>query len=65
MLLVQQLPRGYRNYNWNGRPYYNYGGSWYRPYGSSYISIGVPSVAMIRVAGMRSTDPSTSVMLPV
>jgi hypothetical protein len=40
--VVQQLPRGYRNYNWNGRPYYNYGGHWYRPYGSSYISIGVP-----------------------
>lgn len=40
--VVQQLPRGYRNYNWNGRPYYNYGGSWYQPYGGSYISIGVP-----------------------
>ncbi len=40
--VVQQLPRGYRNYNWNGRPYYSYGGSWYRPYGGSYISVGVP-----------------------
>ncbi|MEO6185631.1 MAG: DUF6515 family protein [Steroidobacteraceae bacterium] len=40
--VVQQLPRGYRNYNWNGSSYYNYGGSWYRPYGGSYISIGVP-----------------------
>jgi hypothetical protein len=39
---VHTLPRGYRNYNWNGRPYYAYRGSWYRPYGGSYISIGVP-----------------------
>ncbi len=40
--VVQRLPPGYRNYNWNGRPYYTHGGRWYQPYGSSYISIGVP-----------------------
>jgi hypothetical protein len=40
--VVQRLPSGYRNYNWNGRPYYTHGGRWYQPYGSSYIAIGVP-----------------------
>jgi hypothetical protein len=40
--VVQRLPYGYRNYNWNGRPYYTYGGRWYQPYGSSYIAIGAP-----------------------
>ncbi len=40
--VVPSLPRGYRNYSWNDRPYYTFGGSWYRPYGSSYIAIGAP-----------------------
>lgn len=40
--IVQTLPRGYRNYDWNGRHYYTYGGIWYEPYGSSFVSIGAP-----------------------
>jgi hypothetical protein len=40
--VVQTLPRGYRNYDWNGRHYYTYGGVWYEPYGSSFVSIGAP-----------------------
>src|SRR5512139_1836495 len=39
---VSNLPGGYRQYTWNGRPYYNYGGSWYRPYGSRYVIVGAP-----------------------
>jgi hypothetical protein len=39
---VSNLPGGYRQYNWNGRPYYNYGGSWYRPYGSRFVVSGPP-----------------------
>jgi hypothetical protein len=39
---VSNLPGGYRQYNWNGRPYYNHGGQWYRPYGSSYRVVGAP-----------------------
>lgn len=39
---VNTLPGGYRQYNWNGRPYYNYGGSWYRPYGNRYVVVGAP-----------------------
>jgi hypothetical protein len=40
--VVNSLPRGYRDYNYNGNRYYYSGGSWYRPWGSSYLSIGVP-----------------------
>lgn len=39
---VNTLPGGYRQYNWNGRPYYHYGGAWYRPYGSRYVVVGAP-----------------------
>ena len=39
---VSNLPGGYRQYNWNGRPYYNYGGHWYRPYGNRYVVVGAP-----------------------
>jgi hypothetical protein len=39
---VSNLPGGYRQYNWNGRPYYNHGGRWYRPYGSRYVVVGAP-----------------------
>ena len=39
---VSNLPGGYRQYSWNGRPYYNYGGHWYRPYGSRYVVVGAP-----------------------
>jgi hypothetical protein len=39
---VSNLPGGYRQYNWNGRPYYNHGGQWYRPYGSRYVVVGAP-----------------------
>ena len=39
---VSNLPGGYRQYNWNGRPYYNHGGHWYRPYGSRYVVVGAP-----------------------
>jgi hypothetical protein len=39
---VSNLPGGYRQYSWNGRPYYNHGGHWYRPYGSRYVVVGAP-----------------------
>jgi hypothetical protein len=39
---VTSLPGGYRQYNWNGRPYYHYGSAWYRPYGSRYLVVGAP-----------------------
>lgn len=39
---VPSLPGGYRQYNWNGRPYYNHGGNWYRPYGNRYAVVGAP-----------------------
>lgn len=39
---VSNLPGGYRQYHWNGRPYYNHGGHWYRPYGSRYVVVGAP-----------------------
>ncbi len=39
---VNTLPGGYRQYNWNGRPYYHYGGAWYRPYGNRYVVVGAP-----------------------
>jgi hypothetical protein len=39
---VNTLPGGYRQYNWNGRPYYHYGGAWYRPYGNRYVIVGAP-----------------------
>jgi hypothetical protein len=39
---VSNLPGGYRQYHWNGRPYYNHGGHWYRPYGNRYVVVGAP-----------------------
>jgi hypothetical protein len=39
---VSNLPGGYRQYSWNGRPYYHHGGRWYRPYGTRYVVVGAP-----------------------
>lgn len=39
---VNQLPAGYRPYNYYGRPYYGYGGAYYRPYYGGYYPVPPP-----------------------
>jgi hypothetical protein len=52
VVVVDRLPRGYRDVNYHGAHYYHHNGYWYQPYGPRFVMVAPPAGLVIDSRGL-------------